>query len=378
MDVWFDSGVSHQVMQDFVGLKQPFEYFLEGQDQYRGWFNSSLIISSIMDNKAPYKNVVTHGFTNDQKGRKMSKSLGNTIDPLKIIKQYGADVLRLWVSSVNYENDVRLGDEILKQTSDSYRKIRNTFKFMLSNISDFNLKNAIADSDLADVDKYMLVKTEKFQNSVKKHFDALDFSSVYTTIINFITTDLSKFYLDFIKDILYIENNDSHRRLSVQTTLIKIIKVLIFVLKPILPHTVYDISKHLDFDVWTNNDLTLKTNFKNFNIGLWDKFMQFRSDFLKEAELMREDKLINKTMECELFVEFNKEFEDLVKIDDMYQILILSGVKHVKNNDGRSYKSANIKVMPKNGDKCQRCWIITSDIVKDKELCQRCYKIISK
>lgn len=223
MDVWFDSGSSHQaVLEERDDLVRPADLYLEGSDQYRGWFNSSLSTAVAVTGKAPYKGVLSHGFTLDANGRKMSKSLGNTIDPTKIAKQLGAEILRLWVSSVNYQADHPVSEDILKQVAEVYRKVRNTFRFLHGNLFDFDPSiNAVDVKDLREVDQYMLIKLNKLIDKVKKAYDEYEFAVVYHSIHNFCTIELSSFYLDFAKDVVYIEHADHPDRRSMQTVFMK-------------------------------------------------------------------------------------------------------------------------------------------------------------
>ncbi|EHL2507349.1 class I tRNA ligase family protein, partial [Listeria monocytogenes] len=207
MDVWFDSGSSHQaVLNARPELSRPADLYMEGSDQYRGWFNSSLTTAVAITGEAPYRNVLSHGFALDGEGRKMSKSLGNTLLPGKVIKQLGADIVRLWVASVDYQADVRVSDEILKQVSEVYRKIRNTMRFLLGNINDFHpTTNAVSYKNLREVDKYMMIKLNDLVKNVKDSYEAFEFSTIYHQINNFCTVELSQFYMDFAKDVVYIE-----------------------------------------------------------------------------------------------------------------------------------------------------------------------------
>src|SRR5699024_9973878 len=219
MDVWFDSGSSHEAV--LVGREdhhRPADVYLEGSDQYRGWFNSSISTAVAVTGRAPYKNIISHGFTLDGNGNKMSKSQGNVIDPSKVLKQRGADILRLWVSSVDYQGDVRISDDILKQVSETYRKIRNTMRFLLGNIADFDpKKDRVSQEDLEEADRYMLHRLQSVIRNVRKNYDQFEFAPVHQEIHNFCSIDLSSFYLDFAKDILYIEAADDLRRRSIQT-----------------------------------------------------------------------------------------------------------------------------------------------------------------
>lgn len=237
MDVWFDSGSSHQaVLEERDDLQRPADLYLEGSDQYRGWFNSSLSTAVAVTGKAPYKGVLSHGFVLDGEGRKMSKSIGNIVVPKKIMDQLGGDILRLWVSSVDYQSDVRISDDILKQVAEVYRKIRNTFRFLLGNLDDFKpSENTVAVAELREVDRYMLVKLNDLITKVKEAYETYDFAAVYHAIHNFCTIDLSSFYLDFAKDILYIEGANHEDRRAIQTVLYDVLVALTKLVTPILP-----------------------------------------------------------------------------------------------------------------------------------------------
>ena len=247
MDVWFDSGSSwNGVMNAREGLEYPAALYLEGSDQYRGWFNSSLITSVAVNGHAPYKAVLSQGFVLDGKGEKMSKSLGNTILPSDVEKQFGAEILRLWVTSVDSSNDVRISMDILKQTSETYRKIRNTLRFLIANTSDFNPnEDTVAYEELRSVDKYMTVKFNQLVATIRKAYEAYGFMAIYKAVVNFITVDLSAFYLDFAKDVVYIEAADNLARRQMQTVFYDILVKITKLLTPILPHTAEEIWSYL-------------------------------------------------------------------------------------------------------------------------------------
>ena len=247
MDVWFDSGSSHQaVLEERDDLQRPADLYLEGSDQYRGWFNSSLSTAVAVTGKAPYKGVLSHGFVLDGEGRKMSKSIGNIVVPKKIMDQLGGDILRLWVSSVDYQSDVRISDDILKQVAEVYRKIRNTFRFLLGNLDDFKpSENTVAVAELREVDRYMLVKLNDLITKVKEAYETYDFAAVYHAIHNFCTIDLSSFYLDFAKDILYIEGANHEDRRAIQTVLYDVLVALTKLVTPILPHTADEVWPYI-------------------------------------------------------------------------------------------------------------------------------------
>src|SRR5699024_9156492 len=308
MDVWFDSGSSHEaVLMQREDHVRPADIYLEGSDQYRGWFNSSLSTAVAITGKAPYKNVLSHGFVLDGDGRKMSKSLGNVIVPSNIQKQLGADILRLWVASVDYQSDVRISQDILKQVSENYRKIRNTIRFMLANLVDFHpSENAIATEDLEEVDRYMLYRLQHLIKKARESYDNYDFADVAQDIHNYIAIDLSAFYLDFAKDILYIEAADNKRRRSIQTVYYETVVSLVQLLSPIIPHTAEEIWEHIN-DVETKYvqltdmpDAKEVPSFSKDEVEKWNHFMKVRSDVLKALEEARNNKIIGKPLEAKV------------------------------------------------------------------------------
>jgi isoleucyl-tRNA synthetase len=248
MDVWFDSGSSHQaVLLERDDLVRPADLYLEGSDQYRGWFNSSLSTAVAVTGEAPYKGVLSHGFALDGEGRKMSKSIGNVVIPAKVMNQLGADILRLWVASVDYQADVRVSDAILKQVAEVYRKIRNTFRFLLGNLADFTPEDRVPYENLREVDQFMLVKLNKLIKNVRNAYENYEFAGIYHAINNFCTLDLSSFYLDFAKDVLYIESTNNHERRAIQTVLYESLLALTKLVSPILFHTVDEVWKFILF-----------------------------------------------------------------------------------------------------------------------------------
>lgn len=288
MDVWFDSGSSHQaVLNARPELSRPADLYMEGSDQYRGWFNSSLTTAVAITGEAPYRNVLSHGFALDGEGRKMSKSLGNTLLPGKVIKQLGADIVRLWVASVDYQADVRVSDEILKQVSEVYRKIRNTMRFLLGNINDFNpTTNTVSYENLREVDKYMLIKLNDLVKNVKDSYEAFEFSTIYHQINNFCTVELSQFYMDFAKDVVYIEAADSHDRRAMQTVFYEAVVTLTKLLAPILPHTTEEVWNSLigegaeSIHLQDLPDVKVLADSEEIT-AKWDAFMQIRDNVQK-------------------------------------------------------------------------------------------------
>lgn len=375
MDVWFDSGSSHKLLAR-RGLSYPADLYLEGSDQYRGWFNSSLITGVALYGKAPYKAVVSHGFVLDKDGRAMSKSLGNTTDPLKITSEMGADILRLWVSSVEYASDVRIGDQLMKQVSESYRKIRNTFKFLLSNLFDFNpTTDLIPYNQLGSLDKVMLHKLEDLKQSVYEAFDQYRFDVVYRQVNNYMINDLSAFYLDYTKDILYVESQKGLLRRSVQTVLYEQLMTLLKVLNPILPHTTSEAYWALPFDHL--DDVYLEKmpeviTYSDRHLDLaFEDFMKLRDELLKQLEDMRKNKVIGKSLEAGVKVtlpnDMRKHIESLQV--SLTQVLMVSSIElHLGD-------VLNVETFVADGHKCERCWNIVPKVDED-HVCPRCAAVL--
>lgn len=296
MDVWFDSGTSHHAaLKQRYGVSQA-DVYLEGSDQYRGWFNSSLTTSVALTGKAPYKTVISHGFTLDGQGRKMSKSLGNTIDPVACCNEFGADIFRLWVASVEYQADFRMSKELLKQVSESYRKIRNTFRFLLGNLADFDPEvNIVQYEKMFEVDQFMMCKLNELVKEVHESYNKYEFDEVYRNVLNFITNELSAFYLDFTKDILYIEAEDSLERRSIQTVLYNTLYSLITLLTPIIPHTTEEVYQYLPGKKLESVylcDMVKSTYYINSDelMDKYEKLLKVRDDVLKALEVARNEK----------------------------------------------------------------------------------------
>ncbi|MFU0790874.1 isoleucine--tRNA ligase [Virgibacillus proomii] len=391
MDVWFDSGSSHEaVLMGREDHYRPADIYLEGSDQYRGWFNSSLSTSVAVTGKAPYETVISHGFALDGEGRKMSKSLGNVIQPAKVQKQLGADILRLWVSSVDYQADVRISDDILKQISEAYRKIRNTIRFMLANLGDFNPStDRIPYAELEEVDKYMLHRFKKLVTDVRHSYENYEFSPVFHQIHNFCAVDLSSFYLDFAKDILYIEAADNKRRRSIQTGYYEILTALVKLLTPIIPHTADEVWEYIPETEEESVQLTDIPNpeeMPDFQeiAEKWDHFMLVRDDVLKALEEARNEKVIGKSLEAKLIImpKDGQTKQVLESIDELHQYLIVSEVDLVqKLDDGKKYTYVDVHVDKHPGEKCERCWVASHTVGEVSEhptLCSRCATIVKE
>ena len=386
MDVWFDSGTSHQgccALRD--DLTYPADLYLEGSDQYRGWFNSSLITSVAISGEAPYKELVSAGFVMDGNGNKMSKSLGNVISPNDVGKQLGAEIIRLWSASVDYTQDVRISNDILKQVSETYRKIRNTFRFLLGNLfnGSFNNKtDLVAYEDLEELDKYMVLKFEKVVAKVLDYYENYQFNSITTELINFFNVELSSFYLDYGKDILYIEAEKSHKRLSMLTVLYTVLSKSVRLLAPILSFTaeeVYDNMPYEDAESVHLTDFPAKNLIDDAALeAKWDKLLEVRDDVNKALEESRNEKVIGKSLEAavEIYSNDSEVVELLNSVDNLHQLFIVSSVD-VKENDGVAYDLATVKVTKAEGHRCERCWNIVEE-VNEEGLCPRCASILNK
>ncbi len=385
MDVWFDSGTSHHGVLVERGLPYPADLYLEGSDQYRGWFNSSLSTGVAMTNQAPYKTVVTHGFVLDGEGRKMSKSLGNVVDPIKVMNQSGADILRLWVSSVDYQADVRISENLMNQIIESYRKIRNTFRFLLGNLFDFDkTKDIVPYNQLPEIDRYVLVKLDELTKEVLDAYEDFAFDVVYRSINNYVTQFLSAFYLDFTKDVLYIEKADSFARRSIQTVLYENCSRLARLIAPILAFTTEEVWSHLEPGKSVHlTDMPKVENYpdKDELLEKYERFMTLRDDVLKALEIARNDKVIGKSFNAKLILYPNKEtrefFESLKA--NLQQIFIVSQleIKDYEEADERALDFGAMKILVEAavGETCSRCWQVVPHIDED-ELCPRCAKIV--
>ena len=385
MDVWFDSGSSHTGCMKERGYPYPVDLYFEGSDQYRGWFNSSLIIGTAAHGKAPYKTVLSHGFVLDGKGNKMSKSLGNTVDPIKLVNQYGADIVRLWATSVAYQQDVRISDEIMKQISENYRKIRNTMRFVLGNLNDFKQSDLVAVNDLTDVDKYMLVELNNLIDGYHQAYDNYDFADANQQILNYFTNVLSSFYMDFTKDILYIEKADSLRRRQVQTVLYYHAKAMMKLISPVLVFTAEELHDHFHCDENKAESIFLEPNVEKVVIensdeikSYFDRFLLLRKDVLKVLETLRNDKVIKSNMEAKVFISLKDEFKDMAKLaDDLKRLFIVAKVELVEDNSLEEFDSAYIKAEKFNGHQCPRCWNYFDEDEMNGEVCCRCHDVIN-
>lgn len=390
LDVWFDSGVSHfAVLDKRADHRWPADLYLEGSDQHRGWFQSSLWPALAIKGRAPYKTVLTHGFVLDEAGKAMSKSVGNVIPPEKIIKQFGADILRLWVSSEDYRNDLRIGMDMINQIADSYRRIRNTFKFIIGNISDFSDSDALSYDELSEIDKWILHNLYILNEKVIEHYEKYEFHLVYRRILNFCAVDLSSIYFDVSKDILYIEHKESAKRRSNQTALKEIYKTLVALIAPILSFTAEEIWQFTGSGGTIHAQEYYRPDKKFLNPGLdaeMEKIVNIKKDALKAIEIERKDKTIKSSLEADITV-FAKDIAVTRKMKDMgdelRRFLQVASIVILDQNDDTliEYDSSFVRAVRTSGEKCVRCWNYYPKIGSDSahpEICDRCLVIVKK
>jgi len=381
LDVWFDSGVSHRlVLKDYPDLSWPADLYLEGSDQHRGWFQSSLLESVSTIGQAPYKTVLTHGYAVDKNGRKMSKSVGNVISPEKVIKRYGAEVLRLWVASENYMEEVRISDEILKRLSEAYRKIRNTVRFMLGNLSDFDPgSNRVEFDSLPEIDRFILDRGAKMQEKVLKAFGKYEYHYFYHSVYNFCVVDLSAFYLDIIKDRLYTFPAASHGRRSAQTALYELTGLLVKLMAPVLSFTAEEIRQAMP-DYREGSSVHTETFHDTSGLRLdeqtradWEYLWEMRKETLKLLEDKRRAGEIGHSLDAKIVITVSgKNFSRLEKhLDELPFVFIVSQVELKRKESG----AMEISAARADGEKCERCWNYCADVGSNGRhpgICGRC------
>lgn len=394
MDVWFDSGSSHRgVLGIRENLHYPADLYLEGSDQHRGWFNSSLCTAIATNGTAPYKAVLTHGFFVDEQGRKMSKSLGNGIEPQEIIDDMGADILRLWVASADYRNDVTVSKGILKQVSETYRKIRNTFRYLLGSLYDFDYTiDKVALSDMQELDRWAMLKLGQLINKVTKAYEEYEFHVVYHAIHNFCTIDMSAFYLDIIKDRLYSTKADSTERRSCQSAIYEICTALVKLLSPILSFTAEEVWHYLPITDkvasvqlagWPEVDPAV---FDENLEAKWDKLIAIRNEVAKPLEEARRSKAIGHSLDA--WVKLYADNDTMALLQDVQEslssIFIVSKVTLENLADApadafacETVADLLVTVATAPGEKCQRCWIY-SEALNEDGLCPRCVDVLNE
>ncbi|MCW8892751.1 MAG: class I tRNA ligase family protein, partial [Deltaproteobacteria bacterium] len=388
LDVWFDSGVSHAAVcehRDY--LSSPTDMYLEGSDQHRGWFHSSLLESVGTRDRAPYKAVLTHGFVLDKDGRPMSKSMGNVIAPEEIIKQYGAEILRLWVAATDYRDDIRLGDETLQRLSDAYRRIRNTARYLLGNLNGFNpSSDIVADEELLELDHWALSRLARLIKKVSNAYDKYEFHTIYHAVHNFCSIDLSAFYLDILKDRLYTSPPSSLAYRSARTTMYFIVEALTRMVAPVLSFTADEIwqglpgereaSVHLaafpaDISHYVDDQLEAR----------YEKLQKVRSEVSKQLEKARAEKRLGQSLEGKILLAVPEDYRQL--LEDYRDLLptyfIVSQVELTESlpaaMDAENIPGLKLQVLAAEGEKCERCWNYATSVGEDTEhptICSRC------
>ncbi|MFT8710202.1 MAG: isoleucine--tRNA ligase [Sporolactobacillus sp.] len=390
MDVWFDSGSSHQgVLTTREGLRRPADLYFEGSDQYRGWFNSSLATAVAVTGHAPYKAVLSHGFTMDAKGMKMSKSIGNVIDPMKVMQQFGADIIRLWVTSVDYQSDVRVSNDILAQVADVYKKIRNTVRFMLGNLNDFSAADSISVETMPELEKYMMVRLNVLIKTCLDGYERYQFMDVYKAVQNFVATEMSAFYMDVAKDALYVQPKESLVRRSAQTVLYHSVVALTKLLSPIIPHTAEEIWSFIPGAVSEANYVQLTDMPEPFDVPAadslvqkWEQLLTVRDGVYKSLETARAAKLIGKSLEAAVTLYPVKGMNWLAAEPALDKLFIVSAVTvatEAAPAEADTYSLAAVAVKEAEGTKCERCWAILPSVGTDTEhptLCAHCAETV--
>jgi isoleucyl-tRNA synthetase len=389
MDVWFDSGVVHHaVTQLRPEIVAPSDLYLEGSDQHRGWFHSSLLTSVAMHGRAPYRGVLTHGFTVDEKGRKMSKSIGNTLVPQKLTNTLGADVVRLWIAATDYANEMSVSDEILKRMADSYRRIRNTVRFLLGNMHGFDLgRHAVPFHDLVAIDQWVISKAFALQNDVVTAYRNYEFHSIYQEVHNFCVVELGGFYLDILKDRLYTTGAESRPRRSAQTALYHLADAMVRWLAPILSFTAEEVWSFMPGE---RNESVFLNTWHSFPAGVeressidWPGFIALKADVARQLERLRTAGEIGAPLEAEVKIYAHPEqAQRFAALGDELRFLLITSQARVVATDSpptdtvpSHAENVWIEVKPSIQPKCVRCWHLRPDVGSDSrypELCARC------
>ncbi|MBW3670324.1 MAG: isoleucine--tRNA ligase [Acidobacteria bacterium] len=390
LDVWFDSGSSHiAVAKQREELTWPADLYMEGHDQHRGWFQSSLLIGTAIEGGAPYKRVITHGFVVDDRGRKMSKSVGNVISPQDVLKEHGADILRLWVAMINYRDDVGMGKEILSRISESYRKIRNTARFLLANLSDFDPStDSVPLEELEEIDRWILWRASVVFSQCRGAYERYEFHTVYHRLLDLCTVDISAIYLDVSKDTLYIEAPEDRKRRSAQTAMYRIARGLATMAAPIIPFTAEEIHDHIPhreyqsvhltrFDEWQSVDLS------ESKITAWQRLFQLREAVTGVLEDARGRKEIGQSLAADIRLSGDVAAMSSAVDFDLSKLFIVS---HVDLTDSIETPAATVSIdgvgeiaigtNHANGMKCGRCWNYREEVIDEGELCDRCDSIV--
>ena len=388
LDVWFDSGVSHAAVcehRDY--LDSPADLYLEGSDQHRGWFHSSLLESVGTRDRAPYKAVLTHGFVLDKDGRPMSKSVGNVIAPEQIISKFGAEILRLWVAATDYRDDIRLGQETLQRLSDAYRRIRNTARYLLGNLNEFNPQtDMVADSELLELDRWALSRLNRLTEKVTTAYDKYEFHAIYHAVHNFCAVDLSAFYLDILKDRLYTSAKGSIDYRSARSTLYQLVEVLTKLVAPVLTFTAEEIWQKIPGERESSVHLaalpSVNTNYIDDQLEeRYNQLQQVRSEVSRQLEKMRAEKTIGQSLEAKVILDVPEEYRQLLNdyLDLLPTYFIVSQVELTSDLttgvDAEDISGMKLQVLAADGEKCERCWNYATNVGGSSDhptICARC------
>ncbi|HPP67155.1 MAG TPA: class I tRNA ligase family protein, partial [bacterium] len=379
LDVWFDSGVSHlAVLKNHPQLKWPADFYLEGSDQHRGWFQTSLITSCAIENQPPFKNVLTHGFVVDAEGRKMSKSLGNIITPEEIIKRYGADILRLWALSENYQQDMRISQTIIDHLVIVYRTLRNTIRFMLGNLYDYDASVKISESDFLEVDRWAIARLNQLVQDVARYYESCLFHKGLNEIFNFCNIDMSSFYLDYLKDRLYTHAKDSPSRRAGQNVLYQILTHLVIMLAPVLSFTCEEAYSYIPGRKTDSVFLEQWPEIQKPETALlerWQKFFEFRRMVLKQIEEKRVAGQLGSSLEASIEIKADADFRRFLESfqPHLTGLLMIAECKIIDGN------SIQITAKKTHLQKCSRCWIHHSTIGRfsqHPQLCEKCFAVV--
>ncbi|MBN1830473.1 MAG: isoleucine--tRNA ligase [Deltaproteobacteria bacterium] len=397
LDVWFDSGTSYAaVMEQRENLDSPSDLYLEGSDQHRGWFHSSLLCALGTRGEAPYRSVLTHGFVVDGKGRAMHKSIGNVISPETLIQKYGAEIVRLWVAGEDYTDNIRLSEEILQRLTEAYRRIRNTCRYLLGNLSDFDPdRDRVPYEKMEELDRWALHRLQEMNELILRAYENFEFHLVYHNLHNFCVLDLSSFYLDIIKDRLYVTSQKSTARRSAQTALNEILQVLVRLMAPVLSFTADEIWQYLKDDSRASNvhaDLFIpvKQEYRDPELGeRWNEIMKVRKEVTKALEIARKDKVIGHSLDASVVLGLSDEWTDKLGPyrDQLRSLFIVSSVDIVPINDleegskAEGLEGLKIRVAPSEDEKCERCWVhdsTTGDDDRHPTICRRCLNALEE
>jgi isoleucyl-tRNA synthetase len=396
LDVWFDSGVSHAaVLEQRSYLSAPADLYLEGSDQHRGWFHSSLLTAVGTRNRAPYKAVLTHGFVVDGQGHKMSKSLGNVIAPEEIIRQYGAEVLRLWVSAEDYRDDIRISPDILKRLSEAYRRIRNTCRFLLGNLYDFDpAKDAVDYGQMDELDRFALYQLQDLIRKIRDAYERFEFHRVYHALHNYCVVDLSSFYLDILKDRLYTSATMSKPRRSAQTALHMIVTSLLKLMAPILSFTAEEAWWHLPHrpteTIHTEAFPAIDPAYQDEALNQrWQQILALRSDVTRTLEGARQAKVIGHALDAKVRLALPAQLQEMLGGQEelLRSVFIVSKVELVSSSglvnpvEGVDVAGLLIQVEPATAEKCERCWVHTESVGQFADhptICDRCHEAVAE